>query len=605
MSMILGKRFTLVFAAFNCLTVPLLAAPNHAPVANNDSFTINEDTVLTVAAPGVLGNDTDPDQDVLTAIRVSNPSHGTLTLNSDGSFTYTPVANFNGADSFAYKANDGRADSGVATVTITINPVNDRPLAVNDPYTVNEDRVLTVPAPGVLANDRDIDGDALVASSSATSTILNPGHGTVTMQADGSFVYTPDANFNGTDSFVYLVGDSHGAFNIGGVSITVLPVNDRPVAQNLSITTAANTAITITLVGTDVETSSGSLIFDAPVSGPSHGAAAFPFFAPNAVRYTPNSGFAGDDSFTYTVSDGVLTSRAATVTIHVVPELSIRNQSINEGARFLLCLGHQEITLVPVVIDLSVPNPTAVTVQLRLIEGTALSESAASLDDTDYICNGCDNQVVTLTIPPNTSVFQLTENIYPVLVLGDCSCEPDETFSMRLGSPVNALIKRGTATVTILNDDLCFGTAELIPSEAAVRVGEHLTYSLTWTHPERWRLLETIDLRISDGEGTIFYVHWNEPANTFSLFNPASGEAGPEAAPGNRRRLETSAATMYLAESSVVGTGPTGPSVTLNFDLSFKPQAGGRTYRVEVFATDDFGHQQGFEPVGILTVLPR
>src|SRR5204862_5372607 len=105
----------------------------------------------------------------------------------------------------ANKTNKGRAGSGVETVTLTINPVNDRPLAVNDSYTVNEDRVLTVPAPGVLANDVDIDGDALVASSSATSTILNPGHGTVTMQADGSFVYTPDANFNGTDSFLYLV----------------------------------------------------------------------------------------------------------------------------------------------------------------------------------------------------------------------------------------------------------------------------------------------------------------------------------------------------------------------------------------------------------------
>jgi hypothetical protein len=258
-----------------------------------------------------------------------------------------------------------------------------------------------------------------------------------------------------------------------------------------------------------------------------------------------------------------------------------------------------------VVIDLSVGNPATVTVQLRLIEGTALNESAASLDDADYFCNGCDDQVVTLTIPPNTSTFELTGDFYPVLVLGDCSCEPDETFSMQLGSPVNALIRRGTATVTILNDDVCFGTAELIPSEAAVRVGERLTYSLTWTHPARWRLLETIDLRIRDDDGTILQLHWNEPANTFSLFDPERGEFGRTVVPSGPGRLETSAASVYLAGSSVIGSGPTGPSVTLNLDLSFKPQAGGRTYRVEVFATDDLGHQQGFEPVGTITVLPR
>src|SRR5207245_9780680 len=156
------------------------------------------------------------------------------------------------------------------------------------------------------------------------------------------------------------------------------------------------------------------------------------------------------------------------------------------------------------------------------------------------------------------------------LFLGNFTCEPDETFSMQISNPVNALIKRRTATVTILNDDFCFGTAELVPSEAAVQVGERLTYSLTWTHPERWRLLQTIDLRISHVKGIIFQLHWDEPANTFTLFDSARGEFGRVAAPGRPGRLETSAATMYLAQSRVIGSGPTGPSVTLNLDLSFK-----------------------------------
>src|SRR5262249_43802681 len=110
--------------------------PITAPIANNDAYSTNEDTTLTVGAPGVLGNDTSGGS--LTAVRVSGPSHGTLTLNGNGSFTYTPAGNYNGSDSFTYKANDGTLDSNTATVNITVNPVNDAPVAVNDSYTTNE-----------------------------------------------------------------------------------------------------------------------------------------------------------------------------------------------------------------------------------------------------------------------------------------------------------------------------------------------------------------------------------------------------------------------------------------------------------------------------------
>src|SRR5947199_158400 len=126
-----------------------------ASVALNDSFATDEDTALTITAPGVLGNDTDIDSPTLTAVVVTGPSHGALTLNANGSFTYTPVANFNGPDSFTYKANDGQADSNLATVALTINPVNDAPLAVNDSFATDEDTALTITAAGVLANDTD------------------------------------------------------------------------------------------------------------------------------------------------------------------------------------------------------------------------------------------------------------------------------------------------------------------------------------------------------------------------------------------------------------------------------------------------------------------
>lgn len=101
--------------------------PNTAPTAVADSYATNEDTTLTVAAPGVLGNDSDPEDDPLSAVLVAGPSHGTVTLDADGSFTYTPAANYNGADSFTYKAGDGAANSNTATVPITVTAVNDAP----------------------------------------------------------------------------------------------------------------------------------------------------------------------------------------------------------------------------------------------------------------------------------------------------------------------------------------------------------------------------------------------------------------------------------------------------------------------------------------------
>src|SRR5213075_57041 len=126
-----------------------------------DSYSVNEDAPLNVSTPGVLANDTDVDGNVLTAVLVTNPTHGTLTLNANGSFDYQPNANFNGSDSFTYRASDGATNSSSATVTITVNPVNDPPAAGNDSYSVNEDTPLNVSTPGVLANDTDVDGNVL------------------------------------------------------------------------------------------------------------------------------------------------------------------------------------------------------------------------------------------------------------------------------------------------------------------------------------------------------------------------------------------------------------------------------------------------------------
>ncbi len=190
-----------------------VTAVNDPPVATANTYSTNEDAPLTVPAPGVLANDTDPEGNALTAQRVTNVAGntGTLALNPNGSFTYTPSPGFFGTASFTYRAVDNGtppAQSAPATVTITVASVNDPPTATNDTYTVNEDATLTVHAPGVLGNDSDPDpGNAITAQ--VVTTTLN---GTLQLNPNGSFTYSPKPNFSGTDSFTYrAAGQRHAA----------------------------------------------------------------------------------------------------------------------------------------------------------------------------------------------------------------------------------------------------------------------------------------------------------------------------------------------------------------------------------------------------------
>jgi VCBS repeat-containing protein len=176
---------------------------NNPPVAVDDSYDAYEDSTLSVSvAAGVLLNDTDPDGHALAAILMSDVSNGSLVLNSNGSFSYTPNPGFVGTDSFTYNANDGLLYSGIATVTITVYPINHPPVAVDDSYSVDENTMLNISAPGVLGNDSDPDGDPLTVELAG-----DPANGTVTLRSDGSFTYNPNTDFYGTDSFTYKASD--------------------------------------------------------------------------------------------------------------------------------------------------------------------------------------------------------------------------------------------------------------------------------------------------------------------------------------------------------------------------------------------------------------
>jgi VCBS repeat-containing protein len=273
---------------------------NAAPVAAADAYTTDEDTVLTVAAPGILANDTDLESDPLTAILVSDVSHGTLALVADGSFVYTPDENFFGEDSFTYEASDGKAESDPVTVTITVSATSDAPVALDQSVIVNKDtsKEITLVA-------TDADGDTL-----EYSIVDLPMNGGVVL-VENVATYTPTEGYAGLDSFSFKANDGTSDSNTATVTITV---NTPPVAADgQSVTTDEDIAKEITLGATDLE--------DDPleysiVGQPDHGDVVL---VDNLATYTPDPDFNGEDSFTFKVNDGAADSEMAVVTITVTP----------------------------------------------------------------------------------------------------------------------------------------------------------------------------------------------------------------------------------------------------------------------------------------------
>ena len=305
----------------NTYTVAITVTPvNDAPVGSGTSISTSEDTVKT----GTLPVASDADGDTLTYGKGSDPVHGTVTVNADGTYVYTPAANYNGADSFTYTVNDGKGGSNTYTVAITISPVNDAPVGSGTSITTSEDTVKT----GTLPVATDVDGDTLTYGKGS-----DPVHGTVVVNPDGSYVYTPAANYNGLDSFTYTVNDGKGGSNTYTVAITISPVNDAPVGSGTSITTAEDTVKTGTLpVATDVD---GDTLTYGKGSDPAHGTVVVN--ADGTYTYTPAANYNGADSFTYTVNDGKGGSNTYTVSINITavndaPTASNATVAVDEDA---------------------------------------------------------------------------------------------------------------------------------------------------------------------------------------------------------------------------------------------------------------------------------
>jgi hypothetical protein len=305
-------------------TISIAVSPvNDAPAVSNQTLAAAEDTARNVTLTAV-----DPDNTQLSYAIVEAPSHGTLT-GSAPNLTYTPSANYNGADSFRFQASDGTANSQIAVVSFNIVPVNDPPVAVGATLTTSEESAVPV----ALAAS-DIDSENL-----DFNIVAGPAHGTLTGGAP-NLIYTPAANYSGPDSFTFQASDGFAASNNATVSIAVTAINDPPVAVSATLTTSEDTTAPVALAASDID--SGNLTFNI-VAGPAHGT--LTGVAPNLV-YTPAANYSGPDSFSFQASDGMVASNNATVSIAVT---AINDPPVAVGAT----LTTSEDTAAPVALAAS------------------------------------------------------------------------------------------------------------------------------------------------------------------------------------------------------------------------------------------------------------
>jgi large repetitive protein len=483
---------------------------NDAPVAAGDVYATDEDTSLVVPAAGVLTNDADLDSDSLSAVLVSGPSHGTLTLNADGSFTYTPDANYHGSDSFAYCASDGQGESNLATVTITVNSVNDAPTAAGASATTAEDAAISAALSGA-----DVDGDTLTYSI-----VSGPAHGTVQLNsATGAYTYTPNANFNGSDSFTFQVSDGTLSSSVATVTITVNPVNDVPVAGNDSYVVNEDGTLSINGPGvlandSDVD---GDALSAVLVNGPAHGA--LTLNADGSFTYTPQGNYNGPDSFTYKASDGSLQSGTATVTITV--------NAVNDA-------------------------PVAAGDSYALDEDTTLTVNASGVLSNDSDVDGDPLSAILVTGPSHGSLALNADGSFTYTPTANYNGPDSFTYKASDGSLQSAVVTVAITVRPVQDPPIANAGPDQTVNEAQVVTfigtgsdpdGDTLTYSWNFgdggtansanaTHTYLDNGVYTATLTVDDGHGHIatdtLIVTVNNVAPTASLSGPATAVRGQE-----------------------------------------------------------------------------
>ena len=295
-------------------------AINDAPVAVNDAVSTNEDTPVSNT---VATNDSDTEGDALTftAITTIPVSQGTLVLNGDGTYTYTPALNFNGVVTLDYQVCDATL-CDTATLTITVNAINDAPVAVDDANTTNED---TPVSNTVATNDSDVENDALTFTAITTIPL---SQGTLVLNADGTYTYTPALNFNGVVTLDYQVCDAT-LCDTATLTITVNAINDAPVAVDDANTTNEDTPVSNIVATNDSDVENDALTFTAITTIPvSQGTLVLN--ADGTYTYTPALNFNGVVTLDYQVCDATLCDTATlTITVNAINDAPVAVDDAN------------------------------------------------------------------------------------------------------------------------------------------------------------------------------------------------------------------------------------------------------------------------------------
>jgi hypothetical protein len=295
------------------VSITVIPGLNDVPLSLADAYITVEDTQLRVDPDaGLLANDSDPDGEILTAVLDSLPANGSVIIAADGSFVYTPAPDFNGDDSFAYRAYDGVNESLPGLVNIEVSGVNDSPSAGDDVFLTAPDTLLDVAMPGVLAGDFDVDGDSLQAEL-----FSQVESGMVILSPSGNFQFVPQSGFTGQTSFTYRATDG---LLYSDPATVVININAPPLAMadsyglNEDEAFALPAALGVLANDSDPENDLLTAVLETP---PVNGL--IEILPDGAFTYIPDQDFNGIDSFTYTANDGLQDSIPVRVNLSVLP----------------------------------------------------------------------------------------------------------------------------------------------------------------------------------------------------------------------------------------------------------------------------------------------
>lgn len=391
-----------------------VGAVNDVPIANNDTFTTSEDAPLAIDVATLLANDADVEDGTPTFLSFNTPSNGSLVSDTEGSYLYVPNPNFNGSENLTYTVVDSNGSSASATVTLTIAAVNDLPGAGNDSLTTTEDAPLSIALVDLLANDGDLeDGGTLTIANST-----QPSNGTLINDSNGNYLYIPNPDFKGSDSFAYTVSDRDGGTVSAVVSLSVTSVNDLPIATNETLTLNEDETLQIQvadLLSNDGDADGDRLLvtsFTPTVNGELRDT------GNNLFTYTPNPDFSGTETFAYTITDGISQNATASATVTLVIN------AVNDA---------------PVVAD------DAVTAN----EDIPLMIDATTLLANDFDVEGEALAIVNFTQPSNGSLMGFGNGTYMYMPNPDYSGDDTFAYTVRDGVGDTSV---ANVTITVLPD---------------------------------------------------------------------------------------------------------------------------------------------------------